>query len=80
MPDVLSCEQVKELIEAGIPGSLAEVRDLTGTSDHFGIKVTAMAFDGKSLLEQHKMVHNALGEYLTREIHSVEIVTVTADP
>lgn len=76
MPDVLSCSQVKQLIEEAIPGASAEVSDLTGTSDHFKIKVEAGAFEGKSILEQHKMVHAALGEHLTREIHSVEIEAV----
>lgn len=72
---MLTTEQVKQLVENGIPGSRAEVRDLTGTSDHFAIRVAAKAFTGKSRMEQHKMVHRALGEHLTTTIHAVDIKT-----
>jgi stress-induced morphogen len=54
-----------------------EVKDLTGTSDHFHIRVTSPAFEGKSLLDQHKMVQKSLGRFLGQEIHAVEIKTIT---
>ena len=76
---MLSTEQVKQLLEEGIPGAKAEVSDLTGTSDHFAVTVTADAFRGKGTLEQHKMVHAALGEHLTTSIHAVQIRTVTPE-
>jgi stress-induced morphogen len=38
--------------------------------------VTSAAFEGKSLLEQHKMVQKALGTHLGREIHAIEIKTL----
>jgi len=70
---MLTTEDVQRLIEAGIPGATARVTDLTGTSDHFGIQVRSKAFAGKSRIEQHKMVHAALGEHLTTTIHAVDI-------
>lgn len=72
---MLSTNDVKTLIEQGIPGATAEVTDLTGTSDHFGVLVTSAAFAGKSLIEQHKMVQSSLGEHLTTTIHAVDIKT-----
>jgi stress-induced morphogen len=71
----LTTDQVRALVEKGIPGAAVQVHDLTGTSDHFQVRVEATAFAGKSLIEQHKMVHAALGQYLTREIHAVDIKT-----
>lgn len=76
---MLSTEQVKQLIEAGIPDSVALVSDLTGTSDHFDVTVTSPEFAGKSRIEQHKMVHKALGEHLTTTIHAVQIKTRVPD-
>lgn len=76
---MLSTEDVKKLIESGIPDSQAEVGDLTGTSDHFSVTVTSPAFAGKTRIEQHKMVHRALGEHLTTTIHAVQIKTCTPD-
>lgn len=74
---MMSVAQVKELIEKAIPDATVEVSDLTGTSDHFDIKVQSSAFAGVSRIEQHKMVQQALGEHLTREIHAVQIKTTT---
>lgn len=76
---MLSTEDVKKLVEAGIPDSEVQVVDLTGTSDHFQVQVRAAAFAGKSLIEQHKMVHAALGAHLTNEIHAVDIRTAVPE-
>lgn len=70
---MLSTDQVRKFIEDAIPGARAEVSDLTGTADHFRIRVTAEAFRGRSRIEQHKMVHRALGDHLTTTIHAVDI-------
>lgn len=70
---MLNTEEVRRLVEAGIPGAQAEVQDLTGTSDHFRILVSSPAFTGLSRIAQHKLVHRALGEHLTTTIHAVEI-------
>ena len=72
---MLTTNDVQKLIETGIPESTVEVSDLTGTSDHFDIRVLAAAFAGKSRIEQHKMVQSALGEHLTTTIHAVQIKT-----
>lgn len=75
----MTCDQVRELIERGVPGATAEVRDLTGTSDHFDVRVTSPAFHGKSLIEQHRMVHAAVNDYLGdgKPIHALQIKTVS---
>ncbi len=72
---MLSTEDVKKLIEDAIPDSDVQVGDLTGTSDHFDVVVTSPAFAGKTRIEQHKMIHRALGEHLTTTIHAVQIKT-----
>ncbi|MEM7203400.1 MAG: BolA family protein [Planctomycetota bacterium] len=76
---MLSTEDVKRLIESGIPDATARVEDLTGTSDHFAVTVASPAFQGKTRIEQHKMVHRALGDHLTTTIHAVQIKTVVPD-
>ncbi|MEO0478534.1 MAG: BolA family protein [Planctomycetota bacterium] len=70
---MLSTQDVQKLVESGLPGSQVQVQDLTGTSDHFGIQVVSEAFDGKSLIERHRMVQKSLGEHLTTTIHAVDI-------
>ena len=68
-------EQLKTLIEAGIPDAQVAVRDLTGTRDHFGVHVVSTAFAGKSLVEQHQMVYRAVGNELTNAVHALQVHT-----
>ncbi len=74
---VMSCEDVKAQIEAGIPGAEASVTDMTGTSDHFDATVVAAAFEGKSLVQRHQMVYAALGDAMKGPVHALKLNTVT---
>ena len=71
----MSTDEVKKRIEAEIEQAVAEVRDMTGTGDHFHAEVSAPAFAGKSRIEQHQMVYAALGELMTGPIHALKLVT-----
>ena len=72
---MLSAEDIKQRIEAAIPGATAEVEDYTGTSDHFRANVTAQAFAGLSRIEQHRLVYGALGEDVGAAIHALQLKT-----
>jgi stress-induced morphogen len=69
--------ELKALIEAGIDGATVRVRDMTGTMDHYDVDVVSPAFEGKTMIEQHKMVHAAVGQHLTTTIHALQIKTRT---
>ena len=73
----MTVDALKELLESKIPESQVQVTDLTGTSDHFGVNIVSPAFEGKTLIEQHKMVHAACGIHLTTTIHALQIKTST---
>ena len=76
---MLTPVDVRKLIEDHLPGAEVRVSDMTGTSDHFDVRVCASAFAGKTVMEQHKMVHQALGEHLTTSIHAVNIKTMVPE-
>ena len=70
----LTTTQVKELVENALTNAEVQVTDIGGgTSDHFQIDVASPDFAGLSRIEQHKLVHRALGEHLTNAIHAVQI-------
>lgn len=73
----MTTDEVKTLIEAGIPESSATVEDLTGTGDHFKAEVISPAFSGKTPIQQHKMVYEALGEQMKGPIHALQLTTRT---
>jgi acid stress-induced BolA-like protein IbaG/YrbA len=75
---MMTTDEVKQLIEAGITGSNCEVMDLTGTGDHFRAVVTSGTFAGKSLIEQHKMVYGTVTDYMAdQRIHALSLKTIT---
>lgn len=67
---------LEELIRRAIPDADVETRDRTGTLDHYNIKVRSKAFSGKPLLDQHRMIYDALSEALKDgRLHAVELKT-----
>jgi acid stress-induced BolA-like protein IbaG/YrbA len=76
---MLSPLQIKSLIETGIEGASAEVRDTTGTGDHFEAVVVAPAFEGLSPVKRHQLVYGALGEAMHGPIHALALRTFTPD-
>jgi acid stress-induced BolA-like protein IbaG/YrbA len=70
-------EKIKAIIEAGIPGAEVQVSDTRGTGDYFSAIVISGSFEGLSLLEQHQIVYQSLKGHLTREIHALQLKTLT---
>ncbi len=69
-------EKIVEILKRAIPGAQVEVSDMTGTRDHFQVLVTASAFTGKSLMEQHQMVMAPLKSQIADDsIHALSIKT-----
>jgi len=72
-----STAQIKKEVEAALPGSKAEVRDLTGGGDHFELVVISPAFEGKNPVERHRLVYASLGKAVGAEIHALSLKTLT---
>ncbi len=69
-------EELKTLIGDGI--SNAEVI-IKGEGDHFEAVVISPLFEGKTMLEQHRMVYAILGERMGNEIHALALQTCTPE-
>jgi stress-induced morphogen len=72
-----NAQELKQRIEAAIPGASAEVEDLTGGGDHFRAVIVSDAFAGRSRLDQHRMVYDVFGEEVGGPIHAPSITTQT---
>ena len=68
---------IRELLEDAFPGaSWVDVQDRTGGGDHFQVTVVSTAFDGLSLIDQHRRVNEALAAPLADgSIHELRIKT-----
>ena len=65
------------------PGASVSVSDLTGGADHLALVVTASQFRGRSLIDQHRMIHAALSHKMapaSGEIHALQIKTLIPEP
>lgn len=72
--------EVERRIEDAIPDAEATVTyPRPNDTDHLAARVVSPAFEGSSLLEQHDMVRDALGDALTTEIHALKIATRTPE-
>ncbi len=70
-------KELEQMIARGIPGAQVEVRDYTGGGDHFEALVVSASFEGKSLVERHQAVYNALGDAMRARVHALTLKTLT---
>jgi stress-induced morphogen len=71
-------EEIRATLERALPGSTIEMQDLTGGGDHWQLFIVSPAFEGKGLVEQHRMVNDALKEEMgDQRIHALALKTYT---
>ena len=69
-------EHLTELLREAFPGDEVAVEDRTGGGDHFQVTVESGRFDGLSLVEQHRLIYDALAAPLADgTIHELRIKT-----
>lgn len=71
----LSIEEIKKLITSSIPDATIEIKDLMGDNNHYSAKITSKIFNGKSKIEQHKLVYKSLQGKMGNELHALSITT-----
>ena len=71
----LTEEKIRELIKASIPDAKIEIKDLAGDNNHYSAKISSKMFNGKSKVEQHKLVYKSLKGKMGNELHALSITT-----
>ena len=72
-----SSDEMRQRIEAALPGSLVTVEDTTGGGDHFRAEIVSDRFEGLSRIQQHKLVYDVFGAEVGGPIHALSIKTST---
>jgi acid stress-induced BolA-like protein IbaG/YrbA len=72
---MLSAEQLKSYITAGLACDFIEVKGDDGT--HFDAVIVSQAFEGKRMVQQHQLVYAVLGDRMRAEIHALGMKTYT---
>jgi len=72
---LMQIDEIKKMIEAGMPDSQVSV---TGDGSHFEAVVISEVFEGKGMLQQHRMVYETLGDNIENAaIHALSMKTFT---
>jgi acid stress-induced BolA-like protein IbaG/YrbA len=67
--------ELQKAIESALPGAKAEIRDYTGTGDHFEAIVISELFRGKSRVACHQLVMNSVREFFSGPLHAFTLKT-----
>lgn len=70
-------EEITSKIRSALPDAEVTLKDLTGTQDHWEAVIVSTAFEGKSLIERHRIVNRALAEELKGPIHALTLTVKT---
>lgn len=71
----MDATEITRYINEAFPGATIELVDLAGDNDHFQVTILSEAFRGKSRVEQHKMVFNALQGNMGSKLHALSVKT-----
>lgn len=75
----MNAADIERLIRDALPDAAVTVttRSDLPEDDHFEALVVSEAFEDRSLVEQHQLVYDALGDHMTTDIHALELTTYT---
>ena len=71
----LTIDEIKKHILEAIPDASIEIKDLMGDNNHYSAKISSTIFNGKTKIEQHKLVYKSLKGKMGNELHALSITT-----
>jgi stress-induced morphogen len=73
----MNAGDIERLIKEALPDAKVTIQDLAGDGDHYAAAVVSAAFKGKTRVQQHKMVYDALKGRMGGELHALALQTST---
>ena len=71
----MQATEIERMIKTAFPDAQIEIKDLAGDGDHYAATVVTSAFQGKSRVQQHQMVYQALGGNMGGVLHALQLTT-----
>ncbi len=75
----MEAADIERLIKQALPDATVELVDTAGDKDHWSAKVVSEAFRGKSRVQQHQMVYDALKGHMGGVLHALALQTAVPD-
>lgn len=73
----MSATDIEQFIKESIPDATVRIEDLRGDGDHYAAYIESASFEGKSRIQQHQMVYDALKGKMGGELHALALQTST---
>ena len=73
----MTADEIIAKIRAALPDAVVQMKDLTGTSDHWEASIISEGFAGKSLIQRHRLVMSVLAEEMKGAIHALTLEVKT---
>jgi len=67
--------EIEGMIKAAMPDAQVRIEDLRGDGDHYAAYITSAAFRGKTRVQQHQMVYEALQGRMGGQLHALALQT-----
>ena len=67
--------EIEALIKEAMPDAKVTIEDLRGDGDHYAAYVISSAFEGKTRVQQHQLVYQALQGRMGNELHALALQT-----
>ena len=67
--------EIEKLILKTFPDAKITIDDLRGDGDHYAAKIVAAEFKGKTRVQQHQMVYNAMNGKMGTDLHALALNT-----
>jgi stress-induced morphogen len=71
----MSADEIERLIRESLPDAKITIKDLAGDGDHYAAHIVSEAFRGKTRVQQHQMVYEALKDSMTSALHALALQT-----
>ncbi len=71
----MDLKEIEKYIKEALPDASIDIQDLAGDGNHYSATIISSKFNGKSKIEQHKIVYAALKGKMGNELHALAIKT-----
>jgi stress-induced morphogen len=75
----MSATEIETMIREAFPDAEVTITDLKGDNDHYAAMVASSAFKGKTRVQQHQMVYEALKGRMGGVLHALSLQTAAKD-
>lgn len=69
----MSPDAIATKLRSAFPDAQVQLEDLTGTQDHWKAEIVTSAFEGKTLMQRHRMVMAVFAEEMKGPIHALTL-------